>query len=77
MMLMTANEAAESLGVSKMTIYRLIKDGKLKAWRVAGEGPIRMESEDVEALKVPVKPDELVDDRSWAVASKELREGQS
>ena len=53
MSLMTADQAAESLGINRMTVYRLIKAGKLRAWRVAGTGPIRIESDDVEALKVP------------------------
>ena len=50
----TVNEAATMLSVSSMTVRRLIASGKLPAWRVGGDGPIRIESEDVEALRVPV-----------------------
>ena len=49
-------QVAEYLGVSRMTIHRLIKAGKLPAWRVAGSGPVRIPADAVEALKVPVVP---------------------
>jgi len=52
----TVKEAAEMLSVSGMTVRRLIDRGALPAWRVAGTGPIRLNSLDVEALRVPVFP---------------------
>ena len=51
----TVKEAARMLAVSPMTVRRLIDSGRLPAWRVAGDGPIRIESEDVETLKVPAR----------------------
>lgn len=55
-MIITVKEAARILAVSGMTVRRLIASGELPAWRVAGKGPIRINSEDVEALRVPVSP---------------------
>lgn len=57
-MIITVKEAAEMLAISGMTVRRLIATGELPAWRVAGTGPIRINSEDVEALRVPVCPPE-------------------
>lgn len=56
--IITVKEAAEILAVSGMTVRRLIETGALPAWRVAGTGPIRLNSLDVEALRVPVFPPE-------------------
>ncbi len=47
-------EAAMLLALSKRTIHRYITEGKLKAYRVAGEKAIRIKLEDVEALLIPV-----------------------
>lgn len=58
--IITVKQAAEILAVSGMTIRRLIDTGKLPAWRVAGNGPIRMNRADVEALRVPVTLEEGV-----------------
>lgn len=58
-MIITVKDAAEILAVSGMTVRRLISSGALPAWRVAGTGPIRINSEDVEALRVPVSPHDL------------------
>lgn len=46
------------LAVSGMTIRRLIKIGRLPAWRVAGDGAIRINRSDVESLRVPVFKEE-------------------
>lgn len=51
--ILTVRQAAEMLAVSGMTIRRLIKIGKLPAWRVAGDGAIRINRSDVESLRVP------------------------
>lgn len=58
-MIITVKEAARILAVSGMTVRRLIVSGALPAWRVAGTGPIRLNSEDVEALRVPVSPNDI------------------
>jgi excisionase family DNA binding protein len=54
--IITVKEAAQMLAVSGMTVRRLIDTGALPAWRVAGTGPIRLNSLDVEAMRVPVFP---------------------
>jgi len=56
--IVTVKQAAEMLAVSGMTIRRLINMGKLPAWRIAGDGAIRLNSLDVEAMRVPVFPPE-------------------
>ena len=54
--IITVKQAAAMLKVSGMTIRRLIDTGRLPAWRVAGDGPVRIERANVEALRVPVSP---------------------
>lgn len=54
--IITVKQAAAMLKVSGMTIRRLIDTGRLPAWRVAGDGAIRIERANVEALRVPVSP---------------------
>jgi excisionase family DNA binding protein len=54
--IVTVKQAAEMLAVSGMTIRRLINMGKLPAWRIAGDGAIRLNSLDVEAMRIPVFP---------------------
>ena len=56
--IITVKQAAEMLAVSGMTIRRLINMGKLPAWRIAGDGAIRLNSLDVEAMRIPVFPPE-------------------
>lgn len=57
--IITVKQAAEMLKVSGMTIRRLIDTGRLPAWRVAGDGPVRIERANVEALRVPVFQSEV------------------
>jgi excisionase family DNA binding protein len=51
---LTIRETAKLLTLSQRTIHRYIAEGKLKAYRVAGEKVIRIKVEDVEALLIPV-----------------------
>jgi len=51
---LTIRETAALLALSTRTIHRYIADGKLKAYRVAGEKVIRIKRQDVEALLEPV-----------------------
>ena len=51
---LTIREAATLLALSKRTIHRFIAEGKLKAYRIAGEKAIRIKLEDIEALLIPV-----------------------
>jgi excisionase family DNA binding protein len=52
---LTIRETATLLALSKRTIHRYVAEGKLKAYRVAGEKAIRIKFEDVEALLIPVR----------------------
>lgn len=47
-------ETAALLALSTRTIHRYITEGKLKAYRVAGEKTIRIKREDVDALLSPI-----------------------
>ena len=49
-----SGETAALLALSTRTIHRYIAEGKLRAYRVAGEKVIRIKREDVEALLEPV-----------------------
>ena len=51
---LTIRETAALLALSTRTIHRYIAEGKLKAYRVAGEKVIRIKREDIEALLEPV-----------------------
>jgi excisionase family DNA binding protein len=50
----TIPQAAQRLGVEPRTVRRYIASGKLPAYRIGGEGFIRINADDVERLLVPV-----------------------
>lgn len=50
--ILTTEEAAQALRLSGSSIRRLIKAGRLRAYRVAGVGTIRILREDVARLLV-------------------------
>ena len=52
--LFSVQEAAEFLGLSVSTVRRYIRDGRLPAYRVAGERLLRIRRDDLEALLRPV-----------------------
>lgn len=52
--LFSVQEAAEFLGLSVSTIRRYIRDGRLPAYRVAGERLLRVRRDDLKALLSPV-----------------------
>lgn len=52
--LITAAKAAEILAVHQATVYRLIRSGRLRAWKRLG-GRVRVSRADVEALLLPVE----------------------
>jgi excisionase family DNA binding protein len=56
-MLLSPDEAAELLGVHTQTVRGYIRDGKLKAHRVAGERAIRIRRQDLLALLEPYDQD--------------------
>jgi excisionase family DNA binding protein len=51
----TINEAAELLDVSRTTVWRWIREGRLPAYR-AGSRTIRIKAEDLERRVQPVRP---------------------
>lgn len=52
--LITVGKAAEVLAVHPATVYRLVRSGRLRAWRRLG-GRIRVSRGDVQALLEPVQ----------------------
>jgi excisionase family DNA binding protein len=46
--ILTVKEIAELLSVSKLTVLRAIKDGKIKAFRFSSNGRYRISNEDLE-----------------------------
>lgn len=52
--LITAAKAAEVLAVHVATVYRLVRSGKLRAWKRVG-GRVRVSRAEVQALLVPVE----------------------
>ena len=52
--LLSVQEAADFLGLSVSTIRRYIRDGRLPAYRVAGERLLRIKRSDLEALLDPI-----------------------
>ncbi|HYE58598.1 MAG TPA: helix-turn-helix domain-containing protein [Rhodothermales bacterium] len=49
-------EAAEYLGVTRQTIYRYCDSGKLRFFRLGGEGTRRFRKSDLDALLVEGTP---------------------
>lgn len=54
----TVNEAADYLRVSRRTIYKLVQEDRLKAYRVGAERHLRFRREDLDAALTPVDPSE-------------------
>lgn len=52
---LTIKDTAIFLAVSTRTNHRYIAEGKLRAYRVAGEKAIRLRQEDVEKLLEPAR----------------------
>ncbi len=50
----TVEEAAEYLRLSKRTIYKLVKDGRLSAYRIGQERHLRFRREDLDNVPVRV-----------------------
>ena len=60
--LLTVDQAAEFLGVHHQTLRGYIKNGKLPAYRLAGEKVLRIKREDLMALLEPVAVGDSVDE---------------
>lgn len=50
---LTVKEAAEYLRVSKATLYRMIADGRVKAYEIPGSSRKRFKREELDALLAP------------------------
>jgi excisionase family DNA binding protein len=54
--MLTIDQAAEKLGISRRSVRRLISSGELRAYRV-GERSVRVDFNDLDAVLKPVVPD--------------------
>ena len=54
--LLTAAEVVEKYGVHRVTVSRWVKTGRLPAVRLVGLRTLRFRRSDVEAIAVPVEP---------------------
>jgi excisionase family DNA binding protein len=52
----TVEQAAERLGVSKKTIWRLVNGGDLPAVQIGGRQCIRIDVDDLDTVCQPVTP---------------------
>jgi len=57
--LLTIEEAAQLLRKSRVTIHRYVAQGKVRAYQVAGTGPLLFKREELLALLVPARPESL------------------
>lgn len=48
-------EVADGLRVSPLTIYRAIREGRLEAVRLGGNGPLRVPASALETYALPVR----------------------
>jgi excisionase family DNA binding protein len=51
----TINAAANELGISKRTLWRLISRGELRAYRI-GQHSVRIDVDDLESVCTPIVP---------------------
>lgn len=59
---MTPKEAMGYLKVSRSTFYRMLRDGRLTAYHLAGTDEKRIRQEDLDALLTPVTRGEQTSD---------------
>jgi excisionase family DNA binding protein len=59
--LLTIEEAARLLRKSRVTMHRYVSGGKVRAYQVAGAGPLLFKRADLMALLVPVRAESLTD----------------
>jgi excisionase family DNA binding protein len=53
----TGTQAAAILGVTRRSIYNMIQDGRIRAYRIGPTGrDLRIRRNDLEAALVPVEP---------------------
>lgn len=66
---LTAKQAMDYLKISKATFYRMVKDGRIKAYGLAGTEDKRYREDELDALLTPipaeqVKPDGSLEDEA-------------
>jgi excisionase family DNA binding protein len=56
--LLAPSDVARMIGCSRLSVYRMVRDGRLPAFRLGGNptAPLRIRREDLEQLLVPVAP---------------------
>lgn len=54
---LTVNEAAHHLKVSRATLYRMIEDGRVKAYEIPGSKRKRFKQEELDAILTPAPRD--------------------
>ena len=60
--IITTRQVAARLASSMKTVRRLVDSGTLRAYRIAGRGPLRFHAADVERLLIPAQKPDLGDD---------------
>jgi len=53
---LTTREACKFLKIHRRTLYRMMKDGRLRYSYIAGSGHRRIRKTDVDALLIPAPP---------------------
>lgn len=57
--LLTLDEAGALLRKGRRTVYRYLKEGRIKGYQVAGKGRMLFKREELLALLTPVEPDTI------------------
>lgn len=60
---LTAKEAATYLKLSKSRFYQLVREGKITAYRIAGQGDSRFRQEELDELMTAVPATEAEEQR--------------
>ncbi len=61
--LLRAKQTAERLNISVATLYRMVKTGVIRQFRIGPRGPCRFRLEDIERALIPKEtPDRVADD---------------
>lgn len=55
---LTAKEAYTYLKLSKSRFYQLVREGKITAYHIAGQGDARFKQEELDALMMPAPKEE-------------------
>jgi excisionase family DNA binding protein len=59
---LAAKEAMEYLRISKATFYRMVRDGRITAYQIAGTSEKRYQQEELDRLLTPIPKDQVGDE---------------